>query len=84
MPVTDVKLAHEINKKNSASTLKEMTDSHVEKYSSSIPIYTDASKTEEGRVAAAFYVENIDYGLSKRLKDHSSIYSAELAVIEWL
>ena len=40
MPVTDVKLAHEINKKkNSASTLKEMTDSHVEKYSSSIRIY---------------------------------------------
>ena len=51
-------------------------------------IYTDGSRTEDGRVAAAFYVEDLEYGHTKRLQDNSSVYAAELAgigmAIDWI
>ena len=53
-----------------------------------VRIFTDASKLSGAGVAAAFYVQDIDFGESRRMEDSTSIYSAELAAIqmavEWL
>ena len=76
-------LSHLINKKRDPITvLKSIASAHTEQYSKSLCIYTDASKTKDGRVAAAFYIENDNYGLAKRLSDNSTIYVAEFAAIE--
>jgi len=51
-------------------------------------IYTDGSKTDNGRVAAAFYVPSADVRQAARLNDDVTIYAAEMTainmVLQWL
>ena len=58
-------------------SLKELLDSF--KYFKCI--YTDGSKSEDGRVAAAAVSKHTKHTSKHRLIDHSSIYSAELQAI---
>ena len=52
------------------------------KYTGTVRIFTDASKLSSAGVAAAFYVQDIDFRESRRMEDSTSIYSAELAAIQ--
>lgn len=50
-------------------------------YSDHMEIYTDASKTESGRVGTAFIIPDRIYVLCKRITDNISVYTGELLVI---
>ena len=88
---TDTALTNLIDKKTSTTlSMKQDALHHIERYKDSNKIYTDASKSTEGtsRVAAAFYIEDLDWGHAARLNDSASIYAAELhaihMAINWL
>lgn len=59
-----------------------------EHYSVFIQIYTDASKTENNRVGAAFIIPELNVMLNKRVSDHLSVFTGELLAIllalEWV
>lgn len=50
-------------------------------YGHATQIYTDASRTENGRTGAAFYVPLFDVAVKKRTSDFLSIYTAEMLAI---
>jgi len=88
-PHTDIFLSDLINKKRTSTTvMKALSESVINQYTGALCIYTDASKSDEGKVAAAFYVEDLGYGHSQRLPDNVSICTGELAAIsmaiDWL
>ena len=68
--------------------LKAAELEHLEKYQDYLHIYTDGSKTENGRVAAAFCIPQLNIQCSWRLTDNVSIYAAEIMAItlavEWV
>jgi len=45
-------------------------------------VFTDASKTESGRTAAAYYISALDIEYSCRLPDDVTIFSGELTAIK--
>ena len=76
-------------KKNDASEVKRaLGEINIEKHKAKLQIYTDASKSEDGRLTAAFYVPTLKHSVNTRLTNDRSITSAELVAIklslEWL
>ena len=85
----DTTLTRRICKKtDTAAVMQAEALALIHQYAGALHIYTDGSRTEDGRVAAAFYVEDLEYGHTKRLQDNSSVYAAELAgigmAIDWI
>jgi ribonuclease HI/exonuclease III len=83
-PKVDITLSKIISKKEDPTKhIHARAMEIIATYKDTLHIYTDGSKmTESDRVAAAFYVEDIDYGHAERLQDGSTIYEAELAAIQ--
>lgn len=50
-------------------------------YSEHVEIYTDASKSESGKVGIAYVVPELDIVAYKRVSNHISVYTGELLAI---
>ena len=71
----DTSLMCEINKKDNSFILKHVTTSYIDiKYTDYIKVFTDSSKTPNGRVSAAFYIPELIVESSKRLTNNILIY----------
>jgi ribonuclease HI len=82
-PRTDLSLNQRISKKlTPAAVMKSEALGVLAKYTETVRIFTDASKLTGAGVAAAFYVQDIEFGESRRMEDSTSIYAAELAAIQ--
>jgi hypothetical protein len=84
-PLTDSALMQLFSKKTSSlECMKIDSLCHIERYSETTMIFTDASKTKGtiSKVAAAFYIKDLKWGHSVRVNDSASIYAAELAAIQ--
>jgi len=69
-------------KKNENPTaLTNIAKDQIEMYKNDMHIYTDASKTTEGKTAAAFFVPELNVKVAARLSNDISIFSAELIAI---
>jgi len=62
--------------------VKSKSLEYIEKYKDHLHIFTDGSKTSEGRVAAAYYVPSVNLKSGVRINDSSSVYTAELTAIK--
>jgi len=87
-PKIDIELADVISKKDSEIIAKSASLEKIASYNNHLQIYTDGSKTENGIVAAAFRVPEVDESHSVRLNDHVTIYAAEMTALtmalQWL
>jgi len=59
--------------------LKNLALAKIESYSSSVHIYTDASKTSDNRTSAAFCL-NVQHG--SQTTDHITIFAAKITAIK--
>lgn len=75
-------------KKQSSIDRSQVSRYLGEKYSMFIKIYTDASKTDDNRVGAAFIIPEINVMLNKRVNDKLSVFTGEMLAIllalEWV
>jgi len=61
--------------------MKALASAHISAKKDSLKIFTDASKLDDNRTAAAIYVTEKCFSLSSRVSDVCSIYAAELLTI---
>ena len=84
----DKSLTLEVSKKENPEILKHLSMEKIALYESSLKIYTDASKTQDNRTTAAFYVPEIELKENVRLSNNLTIFAAELVAIllalEWV
>ena len=85
----DISLSSKINKKESPLILKDVTADHIDThYRTHLHIYTDGSKTPDGRTSSAFCVPSLHASLNTRITNNNTIYAAELTAIklalEWV
>ena len=78
----DLSLAEVIKKQDGADKRKEKIDGHMEKYKARLQIYTDAAKSEDGKVTAAYHIPEIGVHYSCRITDNTSVDTAELFAIQ--
>jgi len=87
-PNVDIKLAHIIKKSDPDYIIKSATLEKIEQYNGRLHIYTDASKTDSGLIAAAFCIPSVGISQTARLNDGLSTYAAEIIAInmalQWL
>ena len=81
-PIVDKSLTLEVSKKDAPEALKALAMERIENYKSTVNIYTDASKTADGKTAAAFYVPGHQIKHFVRLTDNITIFAAELTAIK--
>ena len=81
-PKIDKSLTLEVSKKDAPEILKSIAMERIENYKDAINIYTDASKTIDGKTAAAFYVPAFKIEHAERLTDNITIFAAELTAIK--
>jgi len=62
--------------------LKNLALAEIESYSSSVHIYTDASKISDNKTSAAFYIPCLNVQHGSRTIDHITIFAAELTAIK--
>ena len=79
----DTKLTQICNKKEECPdiVLSKCLE-HNARYEAHMHIYTDGSKTADGKVAAAFYVPSQDVRCGTRIADDSTVYTAEMTAIK--
>jgi ribonuclease HI len=78
----DKKLTLEVSKKESPIVLKALAMDKIDQYKNKLHIYTDASRTLNGKAAAAFYVPEYNADDKRRLTDNVTIFTAELTAIK--
>jgi len=65
--------------------LLALSNDLIDTYSNYVPVYTDASKTDDGKVGVGCYFEptrdSTELKLVHRITDHVSIYAGEMAAI---
>ena len=81
-PTVDKSLTDEVSKKDAPEILKALAMERIENYKSTVNIYTDASKTADGKTAAAFYVQDLQIKRYSRLTNNITIFAAELTAIK--
>ena len=81
-PTVDLNLANKISKHSSPEIIKTLALDVINEHSDSIHIYTDGSKTSDGRVGSAYHVPLYNENDVYRLTDNQSIYTAELLAIK--
>jgi ribonuclease HI len=62
--------------------LKSLALDLINTYDKQIQIYTDGSKTADGKTAAAYYIPNHNVQFKARLTDNITIFAAELMAIQ--
>ena len=55
---------------------------HIELNRHKLQVYTDASKSDSGKLTAAFFIPELNQSLKLRLTDNGTVYSAELMAIK--
>jgi len=84
-PVTDDQLATTVSKRESPEVLLALAKDFIQSYDSHTHIYTDASKTADGKVGIGCYVEanktDRNLELTQRVTDSASVFAGELAAI---
>ena len=85
---TDTSLTKVIMKANPSHCSKAIALDTISRYNDCLAIYTDGSKSEEGRTAASFVIPMAKESKNVRLSDKISVYTAELTAIklslEWV
>ena len=75
-------------KKENSIDRSQVSRYQEEKYSMFTKIYTDASKTDDNRVGAAFIIPETNVMLNKRVNDKMSVFTGEMLAIllalEWV
>jgi len=86
-PRTDDTLASGISKHEEPEALLALSKCLIEDYGDYTHVYTDASKTADGKVGIGCYIEasceNAEVKDAKRVTDNVSVYAGEIAAI-WL
>jgi len=78
----DLSLTATISKKqHSPEILKTLALSLIESYRDKTEIYTDGSKSDDGKVGSAYYVPSINLKANLRITDNTSVYASELKAI---
>lgn len=83
--VTDIDLSLEISKHSAPDILYHLALEKIANYNEYFKIYTDASRTSDGKIGIGFYMVEGDRQVAKRISNNCSIYAGELtAIIESL
>jgi ribonuclease HI len=84
-PAIDIELTKEVSKHEQPAALAALTREKITEYRDSVHIYTDASKTCEGKVGIGCYVKETQFfsaiGHQARITDEVSVFAGELAAI---
>ena len=84
--IIDDSLTHEISKHEAPQVLCTLSRDVIDTYRSYIHIYTDASKTLNGRVGIGCYIERSDTYeellLQQRISDSATVYTSEMTAIK--
>ena len=79
--IIDLSLTKRVKKSDIPAVLEANGKELIEYYQDKLAVYTDGSKTETGKVAAACVVPSIGAKRSARITDDVTIYAAELQAI---
>src|SRR5207244_3974295 len=71
-----------VNKKDAPEIMKSLALMHIELNRHKLQVYTDASKSDSGKLTAAFVIPELNQSLKLRLTDNGTVYSAELMAIK--
>lgn len=80
--IIDISISKSGNKKESPNLLTSLAKERLDTYSGNIQIFTDASKNQDGRTAAAYYIPGFQIKHATRLTDNLTIFTAELTAIK--
>jgi len=84
--VTDDILSNEVSKHESPITLLALSNNLIEHYQNHVCIYTDVSKTADGKVGIGCYIEpndrNEEHKIAQRITDNTSVFAGEMTAIE--
>jgi len=81
--IIDDSLTKQISKTNdSPEIMHAYALETIHLYTNTLHIYTDGSKTDEGRVGSAFCIPTLDIEEGCRITDHSTVYTAELTALK--
>ena len=73
----------EINQKENPFIPKYVAISYIDiKYADYIKVFTESSKTQDGRVSSTFCIPKLNVEISKRLTNNISIYTGEMVAIK--
>jgi hypothetical protein len=82
----DDSLHAELNNKEAPIPLLALAKLKIHNYKDSTAIYTDASKTSDGRVGVGVYVDDPDHNLtdslSLRISENTSVFTGEMTAIK--
>ena len=82
-PCVDMALSDVVSKKENPTLIKQVASAHIEdNYRSHLQIFTDGSKTSDGKVSSAVYVPELKVEIGKRITDKVSIYAGEITAIK--
>jgi exonuclease III/ribonuclease HI len=85
LPTVDTELTGTYNKRENPIALAAAAKEKIQSYKGRIHVYTDASKTTEGRVGIGCYLQvttSESIKISARVTDRVSVYAGELAAIQ--
>jgi hypothetical protein len=84
-PTVDIQLTAEVSKQEQPSALASLARGRIATYGECVQIYTDASKTSDGRVGVGCYMVASahcgEMSQSVRVTDNVSVYAGEMAAI---
>ena len=84
----DTSLSKVINKQDPPDQIKACALELMERYEGQLAIYTDGSKSVDGRVSSAFTVPELKVKVNTRITDDLTVYTSELVAIklalEWI
>ena len=85
LPAVDTELTNEYSKHENSFALAAVAKAKIQSYGGRVHVYTDASKTTQGRVGIGCYIQSTTGGhveISARVTDNVSVYAGELAAIQ--
>ena len=85
-PRTDDTLSKEVSKYQAPEALLALSKATIEQYTGHTRIYTDASKTIDGKVGVGCYIEagetHTEVRLAQRITDRVTVYAGEMAAVQ--
>ena len=86
-PVIETSLRNLSRSPDNLQMTKRTIEEHLQAHSAKLEVYTDGSRTDDGRASCSFYAPSMAYHKSYRLSDNTSIHAAEMmaikAALEW-
>src|SRR5215469_14499613 len=78
----DVELTKKITKADHLPLIMAFAAEKIEEFKEHLAIYTDGSKSSEGRVASAFYIPELNIQNSARISNNLSVFTSELVALK--